>query len=649
VFLGAGDDTFQWDPGDGSDTVDGGDGRDGLLFNGANLDEKFVLSANGSRARLTRDVGNVTMDLNALEQVDLNALGGMDQITVNDLTGTGVDAVNLNLGINGNTGDGSPDTVIVNGTNGNDHITVSGLGTVANVTGLAAAVSITNAEGANDTLVVDALGGDDVVDASTLAAGVVKLTVNGDVGDDVITGSQGDDLLLGGDGNDLITGGRGNDVAQMGAGKDTFVWNPGDGSDTVEGGDGGDKLLFNGANLDEKFVLSANGSRARLTRDVGNVTMDLNAVELVDLNALGGADQITVNDLSTTDVTHVNLDLASPAGSDVGDGQADSVIVNGTANADRISVDSAVDFFTGAGVITVGGLSAEVNITGSEAANDTLTVNALAGADTIDASGLQAGVIDLILNGGDDADVLTGSQGDDLINGGKGNDSAFLGAGDDTFVWNPGDGSDTVEGQDGNDTMVFNGANLNEKIDLLANGSRLRLTRDVGTVTMDTDGVERVDVNALGGADQITVNDLTGTAVREVNIDLAGTLGGITGDALIDNVIVNGTDGDDAVTVTGDANGISILGLAADVNVLHAEPADKLTVSVLAGDDAVDASGLAADAISLTVDGGDGDDDLTGGDGSDTLLGGAGDDVLNGGPGQDVLDGGPGDNLLFQD
>ena len=38
------------------------------------------------------------------------------------------------------------------------------------------------------------------------------------------------------------------------------------------------------------------------------------------------------------------------------------------------------------------------------------------------------------------------------------------------FVWNPGDGSDTVEGQDGHDTMLFNGANINEKFDLSANG-----------------------------------------------------------------------------------------------------------------------------------------------------------------------------------
>ena len=38
---------------------------------------------------------------------------------------------------------------------------------------------------------------------------------------------------------------------------------------------------------------------------------------------------------------------------------------------------------------------------------------------------------------------------------------------------------------------------------------------------MDTRGVEQVDVPALGGADTITVNDLTATDVSAVNADLA--------------------------------------------------------------------------------------------------------------------------------
>ena len=74
-----------------------------------------------------------------------------------------------------------------------------------------------------------------------------------------------------------------------------------------------------------------------------------------------------------------------------------------------------------------------------------------------------------------------------------------------------------------------------------------------------------------------------------------------------------------------------------------------MTVSALAGDDVVEASGLTAGAIRLTEDGSDGDDILIGGAGDDVLLGGAGDDVLIGGPGIDALEGGPGDNIVIQD
>src|SRR5262249_7124306 len=160
--------------------------------------------------------------------------------------------------------------------------------------GLHAAVNVTGSEGANDQLVIQALGGNDTVSAAGLPADIVKLTIDGGTGNDVITGSQGADMLIGGDGNDLIIGGKGNDAAQMGAGDDTFVWNPGDGSDTVDGQGGTDTLQFNGAPIDEKIDISANGSRVRFTRDIANITMDLGGVERIDFNALGGADQITV-------------------------------------------------------------------------------------------------------------------------------------------------------------------------------------------------------------------------------------------------------------------------------------------------------------------------------------------------------------------
>ncbi len=646
ALMGTGDDTFVWNPGDGSDVVEGQTGHDTMQFNGANVNENIALSANGSRLRLVRDVGNVTMDVNGVEQVNVVALGGADTITVNDLSGTGVTGVNVDLASppGSGTGDGQADTVIVNGTAHNDAIQITGSGTSFAVAGLPALVTVQGSEGANDRLLVNALGGNDSVTAAGLPATVVGLTVDGGAGNDSITGGDGNDMLIGGDGNDSVIGGRGNDTAFLGAGDDTFVWNPGDGSDVVEGQDGHDTMQFNGSNASENMDLSANGSRLRMFRDVGNVTMDVNGVEQVNVAALGGADTITVNDLSGTGVSGVNIALSGTPRSSTGDGQADSVIVNGTAGADQIKVLGS------ASGITVSGLAATVHISGSEAANDRLTVNALAGNDNVDASGLHANAIALSLNGGDGDDVLIGSAGNDLIDGGRGNDTALMGAGDDTFVWNPGDGSDTVEGQDGHDTMQFNGSNANENIDLSANGSRLRMFRDVGNVTMDVNGVEQVNVVALGGADTITVNDLTGTGVTAVNVDLASPPGSGTGDGQADSVIVNGTSGADAVTVAGDASGVAVLGLAAQVNITGAEPAnDRLTINTLGGDDVVDASGVSVGAIQLAADGGDGADVLIGGAGNDVLTGGAGDDVLIGGPGQDVLDGGPGDNILIQD
>src|SRR6185369_2804948 len=141
--------------------------------------------------------------------------------------------------------------------------------------------------------------------------------------------------------------------------------------------------------------------------------------------------------------------------------------------------------------------------------------------------------------------TLLGGDGNDVIAGGRGNDLLIGGAGDDTFVWNPGDGSDTVEGQDGADTLQFNGSNNDEKIDLSANGTRLRFTRDLAGITMDVNGTETVNFVALGGTDKITVNNLAATDVKAVNIDLAAVPGTAGGDTLVDQVIVAGTSSAD--------------------------------------------------------------------------------------------------------
>src|SRR5260370_4057527 len=106
--------------------------------------------------------------------------------------------------------------------------------------------------------------------------------------------------MIGGKGNDLVTGGHGSDKALLGAGNDTFVWNPGDGSDTVDGQAGTDTLQFNGANIDEKIDISANGGHASLTPHIANITTDLDNVETIDRDAKDAPAPHPVPDLTPT-------------------------------------------------------------------------------------------------------------------------------------------------------------------------------------------------------------------------------------------------------------------------------------------------------------------------------------------------------------
>jgi Ca2+-binding RTX toxin-like protein len=397
-------------------------------------------------------------------------------------------------------------------------------------------------------------------------------------------------------------------------------------------------MLFFGANIAENIDIAANGGRVRFFRNIASVTMDLDDVERVEFRALGGADNVVIGDLSGTDLKRTDIDLRGPNGG--GDGAADTIAVNGTEGPDVFGASG------NAGGVTVFGLPNTVNIFFQEQATDRLTLNALGGDDVVNASSLQADGIQLAMNGGLGTDLLVGSAGDDLMNGGDGDDTALMGAGDDTFVWNPGDDNDVLEGQSGFDTMLFNGANIAEKIDVAANGGRVRFFRDVAGVTMDLNDVEGIDFPARGGADNIVVNDLSGTDVTEINTDL-GVAG--AGDGAADTVNADATNGDDVAVIAGDATGVSLLGLPARLNITGAEAAnDRLTVNAVDGDDVIDASAVGVGSMRLTLDGGAGNDVLIGGAGDDVLLGGPGDDVLLGGPGNDTLDGGEGNNVIIQ-
>ena len=461
--LGAGNDHFQWDPGDGSDVVEGQSGSDRLDFNGSNASEHIELSANGPRVRLTRDVAAISMDFDGIEAVSVKTLGGADTVTVGDLGGTDTKTVDVDLDAVGGAGDGQADRVVVRGTGGADKLSLSNADGRLVVGGLAAQTRVAGGEAALDKVEVDTLDGADTLTTTSAVTAATPII--------------------------------------------------------VDGGDGDDTAHFNGTGGDDQISIVANGATAA-TFAPGSALLDtMPTVESLVVAGLDGNDTIAAG--------------------------------NGLATLAALTIDGGD------------------------------------GEDT--------------LFGGDGADVLLAGKGNDFVDGNRGNDQASLGAGDDRFQWDPGDGSDVVEGQSGSDRLDFNGSNIGEHIELSANGPRVRLTRDVAAISMDFDGIEQVSVRALGGADAILVDDLSGTAVDTVDVDLAAVGG--SGDGQADTVTTNGTGRRDVVEVTRSGSEVSVAGLAAVTRIVGSEAAlDTLLVQTLDGNDTVTVAPDVADVITPVVD-----------------------------------------------
>jgi hypothetical protein len=182
----------------------------------------------------------------------------------------------------------------------------------------------------------------------------------------------------------------------------------------------------------------------------------------------------------------------------------------------------------------------------------------------LNAQGLVADVIRLVMRGGQGTDTLTGSLGADV------------------FTWFPGDSNDVIEGLAGEDTLQFNGSNVGETIALTANGSRLRFTRDVASIVLDVNAVERVTYAALGGADTISLADLSGTAVRQVALDLASSASS-AGDGQADTISITALTTNAIATTLGPGTmGITWVGVRYSVTGVET-PNDRFILQTAAG------------------------------------------------------------------
>jgi hypothetical protein len=305
-------------------------------------------------------------------------------------------------------------------------------------------------------------------------------------------------------------------------------------------------------------------------------------IERGTLNVKGGdqANAVALR-LQAGDMGEIEVDVGDNGSADLSFASGDVAAINvkmGDGN-DSVRVDDANGAFTGD--------SRPTTIAGGDG-NDSLQ-----GAQAVPGQAVPAG---------GQIEKYRGGAGNDTVDGGRGDDTAYLGGGNDTFRWDPGEGSDVIEGQDGTDTMLFNGAAVVDTVTMSANGGRLTFFRQPAAITMDTDEVEIVDFNALGSADSITINDLAGTDVTQTNLDLASALGGTAPDGAVDNVVVNGTNGDDSINIQGNGSGADVTGLAAADSATHADPTDRLSVNTLAGTDNVVANGVAG-VLQVLVDG----------------------------------------------
>jgi hypothetical protein len=211
------------------------------------------------------------------------------------------------------------------------------------------------------------------VDTSTGAFPAdLPIVLFGGAGDDELFGGLGHQTLVGGSGDDTIDGNQGADDQFGGLGNDLIIWDPGDGSDLADGGAGFDTMLFNGSDLAEVFRAVQNNDRVTFTRDLGTIVMDLNDTERIDLHAARGNDALTVENISSTVLQQVDVDLAS-------DEFADAVTVNGSAASDtfRIAADGGAVDISRSG-------AAAVRVSGADAGLDALTVDGKAGSDSFE-------------------------------------------------------------------------------------------------------------------------------------------------------------------------------------------------------------------------------------------------------------------------
>jgi Ca2+-binding RTX toxin-like protein len=422
----------------------------------------------------------------------------------------------------------------------------------------------------------------------------VRVTIQGDSGNNRIVGTPGDDVIDGKGGNDLIDakggddiicGGNGNDAIKGGDGDDYVLG--GGANDRINGGDGDDGLL---GLLGDDLMVGGPGSDSigyPFSPDPINASYATKTVSGEGRDRFGSVELIIG---STFDDVMVGNSERNGMYGDLGDDQ-----LFGADGSDILYGDPGDDLIDGQG----GTRDVLVYIFSKEPvtmdlAADTATSE---GTDSIpNMEWVRGSPFDDTILGDDEVSFISGEAGDDTIDGRGGLDVAAYAFTSNAVSVNLAQGTATGDGTDSLTDLEAVYATPFDDV-LVGNADDNVLFGDYGD-----------DQISGGGGDDLIFPDkgndtVDGGAGDNDEIEFRFALGPVTVDM-------------GAGTATGDGND------------------SFTTVEVISGTQYDD-----------TITGGPDDDKMMGEEGDDTLVGNGGNDAMDGGDGTDSVDGGPGSDI----
>jgi Ca2+-binding RTX toxin-like protein len=418
--------------------------------------------------------------------------------------------------------------------------------------------------------------------------------IRGQIGNDKIFGAGGTDYLFGGEGNDILSGGDSNDTLHGEVGDD--VLNGADGSDLLYGDAGDDTLSGNG----EDYLYGGDGNDIFYNGGLGNQAEGGTGSDVFRIQSDGGNLDIRDKQFDAGDTIEfdVTSDKVHVSATSIGILQADGA--DTYANVFFLNDVPADEVWTRMLNLTVQFFDGEIwNV-------DVLKNHVWAGSSLGDY--ILGDATDNTLHGWAGSDVMDGVAGNDRLFGDEGDDQLSGGVGNDTL--NGGAGDDMLVGGTGNDIFCF-GKNTGH---------------DLVNEYMDTGWHSDADVIQMDAS--VTTSNII---VAHQQQDLVFGINNNSDDSLCLSSFMDG--------VTHDRN-LSIQ--FADASKWNMERIEREIFSkdsrlAIYGTSSSGKNTITGDSKANYIFGDAGDDTLSGGDNNDWLDGGAGNDLLNGGAGADTF------------